>query len=47
MPVLGYVYAEDEFEAVRKAEVKGVYRKNITFQAVAVKCDEAPSPNKK
>lgn len=37
-PCLGHVYADNEFNAVRRAAVtRGVYHKNITFNALAVR----------
>jgi len=36
-PLLGFVHAEDDFNAVRKAEFRGIYRRNFSFGPKAVK----------
>lgn len=37
-PLLGHVYAEDAFNAVRRASViKGIYHHNFTFKPLAIK----------
>lgn len=35
-PLLGFVYAESDFNAVRKAELRGMYRRNWSFGPLAV-----------
>lgn len=43
-PTLGFVKADSEFEAVRKAYDRGLVRINFTFEAKAVKVREYPKP---
>ena len=39
-PLLGFVHSEDEFNAVRKAEFRGIYRRNYSFGPVARKVSD-------
>lgn len=38
-PLLGFVYSEDDFMAVRKAEYLGIYRRNYSFGPMARKVE--------
>ncbi len=38
-PLLGFTHAENDFQALRKAEYNGTYRSNLSFGAKAVKVD--------
>lgn len=42
-PLLGYVWADDEFYAVREAYSKGLLTVNFTFQPEAVKVPFKPT----
>jgi len=44
MPYLGTVYADDEFEATRRAYDKGFLPVNITFGPKAVRVDQVTRP---
>lgn len=39
-PCLGQVYADDEFEAIRKSYDKGLVRVNFTFGPKPIRADE-------
>lgn len=45
-PCLGVVYADDEFEAVRKSYDKGLLRVNFTFQPRPVLASEHHRPRR-
>lgn len=38
-PLLGFVYSDDEFMAVRKAEYLNIYRRNYSFGPLARKVE--------
>ena len=39
-PLLGFIHAEDSFNAIRKAEFREIYRRNISFGIQAVKVED-------
>ena len=38
-PLLGFTHAENDFQALRKAEYNGTYHANYSFGAVAIKVE--------